>query len=58
MTLKGSEVTMESQGDMSLKGMNVKMESQANLDIKAGAMGSVEASAPLTLKGAMVNINP
>ena len=49
---------MDAQGAMSMKGNEVKMESTAAMEIKAGATGKIEATAPLTLKGAMVNINP
>jgi hypothetical protein len=48
---------MEAQGAMSMKGADVNMESQATMGIKAGATASIEATAPLTLKGATVNIN-
>jgi phage baseplate assembly protein gpV len=58
MSLKGPEVEIEAQQAMSMKGNEVKMESKAAMEIKAGATGKFEATAPLTLKGAMVNINP
>lgn len=45
-----------SGGDVSLKGMNVKGEGTAGFELK-GAMGKVESSGPLTVKGAIVQIN-
>lgn len=43
-------------GDIGLKGLNVKGEGTAGFELK-GALGKVEASGPLTVKGAMVQIN-
>jgi phage baseplate assembly protein gpV len=67
MTFTADKITIESKKDMNIKaGTNatikgesgVKMESSAALDIKAKTTANIEATAPLTLKGAMVNINP
>lgn len=64
MELKASEVTMESQGALSVKGMDISVEGSTSMelkglkvDVKADATMNVEAGAPLTLKGAIVNIN-
>jgi uncharacterized protein involved in type VI secretion and phage assembly len=67
VTIEGANVTIKatqgavkveaSAGDVAVKGLNVKAESSANLNLKAGAMGSVEATGPLTVKGATVAIN-
>ena len=66
MTFTADKITIESKQDMNIKaGKNatikgesgVKMESPATLDIKAKT-ANIEATAPLTLKGATVNINP
>jgi phage protein D/phage baseplate assembly protein gpV len=45
-----------SGGDVSLKGVNVKGEGTAGFEMK-GALGKVESSGPLTVKGAIVQIN-
>jgi phage baseplate assembly protein gpV len=67
MTFTADKITIESKKDMNIKaGTNatikgesgVKMESSAALDIKAKTTANIEATAPLTLKGAMVDINP
>jgi uncharacterized protein involved in type VI secretion and phage assembly len=67
VTIQGKNVTIKATqgavkieagaGDVGVKGVNVKAESTANLNLKAGAMGSVEATGPLTVKGATVAIN-
>ena len=67
VTIEGKNVTIKATqgavkieaaaGDVAIKGVNVKAESTANLNIKAGALGSVEATGPLTVKGATVAIN-
>lgn len=58
-TIKGETgVSMTSSTSMDFKGATgVKMESDTTVDIKAGATANIEATAPLTLKGAQVNIN-
>ncbi|MEX2504033.1 MAG: phage baseplate assembly protein V [Egicoccus sp.] len=45
-----------SGGDVSLKGLNVKGAGTAGFELK-GPLGKVEASGPLTVKGAIVQIN-
>ncbi|HSK21533.1 MAG TPA: phage baseplate assembly protein V [Egicoccus sp.] len=45
-----------SGGDVTLKGVNVKGQGTAGFELK-GAMGKVESSGPLTVKGAIVQIN-
>ncbi|GAA1762153.1 VgrG-related protein [Nocardioides hankookensis] len=67
VTIEGKNVSIKAtqgavkiesaSGDVAIKGMNVKAESTANLNIKAGGLGSVEATGPLTVKGATVAIN-
>ena len=44
-------------GDLSLAGVNFKAESQAAMQLKAQATAEITANAPLTIKGAIVNIN-
>ncbi|MFH0850632.1 MAG: phage baseplate assembly protein V [Candidatus Bathyarchaeota archaeon] len=58
-TIKGETgVSMTSSTSMDFKGATgVKLESDTTVDIKAGATANIEATAPLTLKGAQVNIN-
>jgi len=67
MTFTADKITIESKQDMNIKaGANatikgesgVKMESSATLEIKATTTANIEATQPLTLKGATVNINP
>ena len=67
ITIEGNTVTIKAKqgainaeaaaGDVQVKGMNVKAESQINVNIKAGAMGTVEATGVMTVKGATVAIN-
>lgn len=45
-----------SGGDIGLKGLNVKGQGTAGFEFK-GPLGKVEASGPLTVKGAIVQIN-
>jgi len=57
MSFSATNIKMESQGEMSFSATNIKMDSKATMEMKANATATVEASGPLTLKGAMVNIN-
>ena len=56
-TLEGMKVEIKSSTDLILDGLNSTITAGAQLDIKSDGLGSVEASGPLTLKGAIVNIN-
>ncbi len=56
ITTKG-KVAVEATQDLSLKGLNVNIEAQANLKMKAGATGELTSNAPMTIKGAIVQIN-
>lgn len=56
ITTKG-KVAVEATQDLSLKGLNVSIEAQANLKMKAGATGELSSNAPMTIKGAIVQIN-
>ncbi|MGB0113078.1 MAG: VgrG-related protein [Ilumatobacteraceae bacterium] len=59
------DFTVKATGDVKIEGNNVevksklgaKVQSGTSLDLKAGTTGALEATAPLTVKGAMVNIN-
>jgi phage baseplate assembly protein gpV len=65
ITIKGKKITIQAQLDLVLEGMNVsakantKLEVQGNamVDVKSNGLANVQASGPLALKGAMVNIN-
>jgi phage protein D len=58
MALKATgNLSLEATGDVKMQGMNVKVAANANLEATATGMGKVEASGPLTVKGAIVNIN-
>lgn len=65
VTISAQELVVDAKQSISLKGNEVtvsatsaaKIESRATLNLKAGATGAVEASGPLTLKGAIVSIN-
>jgi uncharacterized protein involved in type VI secretion and phage assembly len=46
-----------SKGTIKLDAQKIEMKSSADTKLEAGAKMNVEASAPLTLKGATVNIN-
>jgi phage baseplate assembly protein gpV len=53
-----SGVSLTSSASMDIIGATgVTMESDLTVDIKAGTTANIEATAPLTLKGAQVNIN-
>ena len=56
-TLEGMKVEIKSSTDLVLEGLNSTLTAGAQLDVKSDGLGSVEASGPLTLKGAIVNIN-
>ena len=45
-------------GNLTLESTNVEIKANANLTIEASANVDIEAGAQLTLKGAIVNINP
>lgn len=49
--------TVASDGDLSFSAQNIKIESKQGLDLKAGTTASVEATATLDIKGALININ-
>jgi uncharacterized protein involved in type VI secretion and phage assembly len=49
--------TVASDGDLSLSARNIRIESKQGLDLKAGTTASVEATATLDIKGALININ-
>ena len=65
ITIKGTNVTIESQGELKLSGMNASVAAEAKAEISAKAMlavksdgmGEVAASGIMTVKGAMVKIN-
>ncbi len=66
MDIKAAQkITIESQGDMDIKatgnlklnGATVKVNASGQLEVKAGGVGALESSGPLTVKGAVVNIN-
>jgi len=65
ITLDGNNVTIKAKSNVSIqatsqlsaKGSQASVEGQSQLTVKSGGMGSVEASGPLTVKGAMVAIN-
>ncbi|MCW2540385.1 MAG: Rhs element Vgr protein [Frankiales bacterium] len=65
VTIKGNKVTIEAQTELALKAnTTLSATSQAQLNLQGGMVSvkgqgtaSVEASGPLTLKGAMVAIN-
>jgi hypothetical protein len=65
MTLTSNSIKLDAKQDISIEGANVtikakaefKAEGTAGFTVKSSGPGTVEASAPLALKGAMVNIN-
>jgi len=52
-----AKVNVKAMGDMSLSATNLKIESQGTLEVKTAATAKFEATGPLNIKGAMVNIN-
>ena len=65
ITLEGNNVTIKAKANVSIegatktevKGGQVAINGDSQLQVKSGGVGSVEASGPLTVKGAMVAIN-
>lgn len=56
--LSDKDITLSaSKGTIKLDAQKIEMKSSADTKFEAGAKMNVEASAPLTLKGATVNIN-
>lgn len=54
----GTALTLKSGTDATLKaGTNLKLNAGVNAELKATGMGTVQATGPLTVKGAVVNIN-
>lgn len=67
LSFSADNIKMESQknieikagaGDLSISAINIKSESQGTMEYKAGTTAELNASGPLTIKGAIVNINP
>jgi uncharacterized protein involved in type VI secretion and phage assembly len=55
----GMALTIDDQGgQVTLQGSNIEIVSDANLKIEASANIDIEAGAQLTLKGALINLNP
>jgi len=52
-----AKVNLKAMGDMSFSATNLKIESQGTFEVKAAATAKIEATGPLSIKGAMVNIN-
>lgn len=57
LSFSANNIKTESKGNMESKAMSIKTESQSTLEIKASATAEISASGPLSLKGAIVNIN-
>lgn len=64
ITLKATDITLEATNAVKIKGMSVAVEAQTTADVKglsinvkASGTGAVEAGGPLTLKGAIVQVN-
>ncbi len=53
-----AKLTVKATGDLALSAANISIESQQTMELKAGATAEINATGPLTIKGAMVNINP
>ena len=49
-------LNMTATGNVKLEGAQVSINGKSQFEVK-GALGKVEASGPLTVKGAIVNIN-
>lgn len=58
LSLKANQnVTIEAQSQLSLKGAQVQLQGEAEVQVSSNGTGSVQATGPLTVKGAMVAIN-
>lgn len=64
VTIEGNKITIKATADLMLQGLNATMKAQVKAAVEGeaqvgvkGGLGSVEASGPLTLKGATVAIN-
>ncbi len=53
----GAKLTVQATGDLALSAANISIESQQTMELKAGATMELNATGPLTIKGAIVNIN-
>jgi uncharacterized protein involved in type VI secretion and phage assembly len=53
-----AKLTVKATGDLAFSAANITIESQQTMALKAGATAEINATGPLTIKGAMVNINP
>ncbi|RIJ71070.1 hypothetical protein D1871_15780 [Nakamurella silvestris] len=64
LTLKATKIVLDAQSDVEINGANVKAKAKAafeasgaQVSVKGSGTGEVSASGPLTLKGAIVQIN-
>jgi uncharacterized protein involved in type VI secretion and phage assembly len=53
----GGDIELKATGNLTLSGINIKVSATGNLEATATGTGKVEATGPLTVKGAVVNIN-
>ena len=53
-----AKLNVKATGDLSFYAANITIESEQTMEIKAGTTAEINAAGPLTIKGAMVNINP
>ena len=53
----GGDIELKATGNLTLSGVNVTVDASGNLEAKANGTGKVESTGPLTVKGAVVNIN-
>jgi hypothetical protein len=64
VTIEGTNISIKAKGNLDLEGVKTTAKGTgqaivqgAQVQVKADGVGSVEASGPLTLKGAVVAIN-
>lgn len=65
ITVEGANITIKGSQDVNIEGQNVNIKAKVKLaceamsgfTLKSNASGEINASAPLTIKGAVVNIN-
>jgi len=64
LTIKATKIILDAQSDVEINGANVKAKAKAafeasgaQVSVKGSGTGEVSASGPLTLKGAIVQIN-
>ncbi len=64
MTIQGTKISLKATGAVDIQGLNINLKADVKLagsgtmaEIKANATAEVSAAGPLTLRGAVVQVN-